>query len=292
MATRPTLPYFAPAHILPAPLPTLADILASTKVLSAPGKTRVVRVGNHFAVKYGKDVQLQEGENMLFVQQSSTVPVPTVYALFYDDDTDKNFIIYEFIPGRKLSAVWRDLCTADKMAIASQLRRNMDELRSIPSPGYYGGIWRQPTQDLWFRDPELMSHPHANTAISGPQQTEEQWTESMWRCLDTRSKTARRQYDFLSIRRRHYHPIFKGHKPVFTHSDFGPENMILREDNKTVVLIDWEQSGWYPCYWEYCNAMFLVDYRDDWGEWLPEILDEYVAELGWMAFHREFLLFY
>jgi hypothetical protein len=139
MASRPTLPYFAPTHLLPAPLPTVAEILASQRILSTLRATVVV-VGDHFVVKYGTIVHLQEGENMLFIRKSTSIPVLTVYALFNDHETGMNFIVQKYILGKTLEGLWRSLETVEKEALVLQLRRYMDELRSIPSPGYYGGI--------------------------------------------------------------------------------------------------------------------------------------------------------
>ncbi len=283
MATRPELPYFAPAELLPAPLPTVAEILASTTRLSAYWETPVFRVGGHYAVKFGGRFKLQEGENMLFVQQSTSIPVPKVYALFYDEETKMNFMVQEYIPGKNLESVWGKLGAAEKQAIVSQLRRNLDELRSIPSPGHYGGIWRQPTRDFHFTDGTHKDEAYQDSAISGPHETEEQWVEGMWRCLDTRIVSSTR--DQLPYIRRYYHAVFKGHQPVFTHANFLPRNVILREDG-IVVIIDWERSGWYPSFWEYCCSMMILQYNDDWGFWVPKILDEYYCELGWMMCHR------
>jgi hypothetical protein len=148
--TRPTLPYFAPADTLPAPLPTVAEILASERWLKpnvGVEGSNVVRVGEHFVVKYGKTAHLQEGENVLFVAQLTSIPVATVYALFHDEDTDKNFIVQEYVPGKDLNKLWKDIDETGKEAITTQLRRQMDELRSLPSPGYFGGIWGQPARD-------------------------------------------------------------------------------------------------------------------------------------------------
>ncbi|KAK3309832.1 kinase-like domain-containing protein [Chaetomium strumarium] len=279
MAERTTLPYFAPRELLPALLPTVAEILASPTRLSADYENIVVQVGDHFAVKYGGRTSLQEGENMLFVQRSSRVPVPKVYALFHDEETDVDFIVMEYIPGENLERAWGRLGTTEKRAIASQLRRHMDELRSIPPPGYYGGIWRQPTQDFYFEAPEQHSRPHKDNTISGPHETEEQWVEAM---LHSRG---------LPLLRRHYHAIFKGHKPVFTHANFFLGNVMLREDG-TPVIIDWEASGWYPSFWEYCCTVGVLRYEWDWAEWIHEVLDEYIAELGWMRRHRFLVLPY
>ena len=288
MAARPTLPYFAPAALLPAPLPTVAEILASKRRISAYYEAPVVRIGDHYAVKYGKGTSLQEGENMLFVQQSTSIPVPKVYALFHDKATKNDFIVMDYIPGRELKAVWDELSTAEKRTISLQLRRNLDELRSIPSPGYYGGIWRQVIRDFYFTDTESI-RPHPEPELSGPKETEEQWAEAMWQCLKkVVMVTGERE---LAMFRRHYHAIFKGHKPVFTHANLFTGNIMLKEDG-TVVIIDWERAGWYPSFWEYCCTILLVRHEDDWGEWVHEILDTYVGELGWMAHHRTTLSHY
>jgi tRNA A-37 threonylcarbamoyl transferase component Bud32 len=290
MAARPSIPYFAPAELLPAPLPTVAEIMTAPTRLSKEYEKAVYRVGEHFAVKFGAGVHLQEGENMLFVQQSTSIPVPKVYAIFHDKETEMDFIVQEYIPGRDLDPVWETLGTTEKQAIASQLRRYLGELRSIPSPGYYGGIWKQPIRDFHFTCRNPGDQPYKDSAISGPHETEEQWVEAMWRCLDTRTETlmARRM---MSLVRRHYHGVFKGHESVFTHGNILPRNLILREDG-TVVMIDWERSGWYPSFWEYCCTVMLVKYIDDWGEWIPEMLDdEYHSELGWMSLHRHAAMF-
>jgi hypothetical protein len=47
----------------------------------------MVRVGKHFIVKFGQDVDLIEGENMLFVQKTTNVAVPKIYALYTDAST-------------------------------------------------------------------------------------------------------------------------------------------------------------------------------------------------------------
>lgn len=31
-----------------------------------------------------------------------------------------------------------------------------------------------------------------------------------------------------------------------------------------IVILDWEKSGWYPAYWEYCPAVCALRWDDDW----------------------------
>lgn len=67
----------------------------------------------------------------------------------------------------------------------------------------------------------------------------------------------------------------RGHLPlpfdspiVFTHSDLNFSNILItpRSSNETpqvLAIIDWEQSGWMPSFWEYSKQMF-------WKIWSPD----------------------
>jgi hypothetical protein len=86
MDSLPTLPFFAAPDLLPAPLPTIEAISASQDLLKERGGRRVVRVGTHFVVKYGVDVTVTEGHNMLFLKQFSKIQIPNVYAIYSHKD--------------------------------------------------------------------------------------------------------------------------------------------------------------------------------------------------------------
>jgi thiamine kinase-like enzyme len=73
------------------------------------------------------------------------------------------------------------------------------------------------------------------------------------------------------------------HGLVITHGDFCREN-VLYVDPDTLVLIDWENSGVYPSYWEFVEAHFSLDPKSEWGQYLPKILEPAYTELG--AFWR------
>lgn len=289
MATQHELPYYAPSELLPAPLPSVAEIRASKRI-SMPHETPVVRVGDHYAVKFGGRTSIQEGENMLFVQESTSVPIPKVYALFHDKATKMDFIVMEYVPGTDLRPVWGKLTMDQKQAIMAQLRKQMDELRSIPSPGYYGGIWKKPIQEFHFEDHRRLNQPHLEPAIAGPHSTEEQWTQAMCLALDKMAVAAPARH--LAMFRRHYHAVFRGHKPVFTHANLFPGNVMLRQDG-TPVIIDWEHAGWYPSFWEYCCAVVILRHEDDWNDLIYDMLsDQYPAELGWMSHHHDAMTVY
>lgn len=103
MTTRPEIiKYEAPEETLPVPLPTTSEILTSDVFYTKKNSGNfTVRVGIHYVVKYGPSpVHVQEGENMLFVKQATTIPVPAVYKIYKEGGN--NFLIIEYVQGKTL----------------------------------------------------------------------------------------------------------------------------------------------------------------------------------------------
>lgn len=69
-----------------------------------------------------------------------------------------------------------------------------------------------------------------------------------------------RSYDMLRSKPEKYPHIqdalakAKGrqYKTVFSHGDLGPHNVIWQKGQ--LFVIDWERSGWFPEYWDYCKV--------------------------------------
>jgi len=270
------LPFFATSDSLPAPLPTIEAIITSPDVIQESTGRRIVRVGDHFLVKYGLNVTLIEGENMLFVRQFPSIPVPRVYAIFADKNTRVNYIVMENVEGQSLAFRWTTLSTTAKTAIADTLRDVFDQLRSLPCPGYFGSLGNRPLEDSMFWTAD------ATAMINGPFETEAQLNEAMVR---------KYLYNNMSLQKAEFYRrilplVLHSHKPVFSHADLQRKNIMMRNDGR-LVIIDWETAGWYPSYWEYTLAMFTCGrWDDDWHAWVPKILDEYPNEYAWMDMLR------
>lgn len=42
-----------------------------------------------------------------------------------------------------------------------------------------------------------------------------------------------------------------------------------------MAILDWEQSGWYPAYWEFCKAERTTKLGSEWQTvYLPKVLSE------------------
>ena len=69
----------------------------------------------------------------------------------------------------------------------------------------------------------------------------------------------------------------------FTHGDLTPSNIVLSKHSgawRVAGIIDWEQAGWYPEYWEYCKLLLAVDYEHEWRSegWADGVMRPFEAE--------------
>ncbi|PWY63638.1 hypothetical protein BO83DRAFT_382497 [Aspergillus eucalypticola CBS 122712] len=99
-----------------------------------------LRSETSLVVKFGKGVDLIEGENMLFVQGNTSIRVPRVYTLYSDPYTGKNYIVMGKMPGQTLLSLWPQLSPSEKEIIVTTLYNYFNELRSLPPPDYYGSL--------------------------------------------------------------------------------------------------------------------------------------------------------
>ncbi|GLI80362.1 hypothetical protein PoHVEF18_008716 [Penicillium ochrochloron] len=60
----------------------------------------------------------------------------------------------------------------------------------------------------------------------------------------------------------------------FTHGDLQPSNVVISTTRpyRVVGLVDWEEAGWIPAYWEACKAHFRSLLVIDWDEKILEKL--------------------
>lgn len=75
-----------------------------------------------------------------------------------------------------------------------------------------------------------------------------------------------------------YREMLPDDSPIcFTHADLNPINIMVSKDSPChiMAIIDWEQSGWYPAYWEFCKAERTTKLGSEWQTvYLPKVLSE------------------
>ncbi|KAI5455759.1 hypothetical protein BGZ63DRAFT_397905 [Mariannaea sp. PMI_226] len=277
------LPYFAPESRLPAPLPKLEAISEYGEILQEYTGRCVVRFAKCYIIKYGLNVSLTEGLNMLFAHRKHITMVPEVFALYSVKNKDGrciNYIIMENIIGEGLDVMWNGMGCEEKEQVLGQLRDGLDVLRGIPSPGYFGCIGRQPFEESMFWT--SAEGDVKDGSISGPFDTESQLIDAFVKKYLYYSGLVHKAEYY----RRVLPLVLSGHRSIFSHGDLQRKNIMVKEDGG-LVIIDWEAAGWYPEYWEYALAMFACgSWEDDWHESVGKILDEYPNEYAWFEMLR------
>ncbi|KAI1455908.1 phosphotransferase family protein [Annulohypoxylon moriforme] len=296
MLTKPTiLPYICSPERLPAPIPTTAMIETASKTLPSihdPRYRRTVVVSGHFVVKYGTNVTENEGHALLSLEKHPSIPAPRLYAMYRENE--KLYLIMELKPGRQLSEVWPSLNEDDTRNIASQLREIWDQIRSIPSPDIFGSVTGGPMRHrfFWWLQPD--------PRITGPFDKE----EDLNMALAVRSQKnwegdGRRGWmsEFFA---RNLPGALTSHSSVFTHADLQRKNILVLEvpegqhgprQFKVTAVVDWEDAGWYPNYWEYAACFVDFQWMDNWPEHVELILDPHISEAAVLRLVRQDLDF-
>ncbi|PSN60500.1 kinase-like protein [Corynespora cassiicola Philippines] len=226
----------------------LTRIALHTTAKFYSGDGLCVPISKHKIVKTGRRIHLTEGATMRYLAEKTTIPVPKVYCSFLHKN--RAYIVMERIQGEELPKAWKSLSEESVEKILSQLKRILQELRSLtPPPGtgvescvggslYDSYISWKSTRDL------------------NPGDLEDREKNQDWHDLQ----------EMMSQQDGPWSP------PTFTHGDLNPFNILVR-DGKVVGIVDWEFSGWYPHYWEYTSAWFGNVTRTEWQGMLDRILD-------------------
>ncbi|PYH99866.1 kinase-like protein [Aspergillus ellipticus CBS 707.79] len=257
-------------------LPSIAEIEASTVLLSDPCRSvKAVRVRERFVVKVGASIAPLEAENMKFVASNSKVRVPKVHDEFVDPETRKRYIIMDYVPGTDLEKLAPFLSEDQKKTVSKRVREALDELRRIPSPGYFGNLNHTPYYE------GILSTLDRDPSISGPFENEEQFNQGILKSLGQRESP-----HYVRLLGEAIQRTLRGHKTVFTHADLQPKNVMVEQNgvcedgspDYQITLIDWSLAGWYPEYWDYCNSTVYCQGKPEWLELVPDIFDEYPVE--------------
>lgn len=272
------LPYFRDPKELPAPLPSIDEIHTSPHVLKETwAQIKVVAVGKHFIVKYSAYNNQIEGENLLFIEQNLKIPAPRLYAMWREPD-GKLYLVMEYLQGDTLESLWPSLATVEKDLILLKLRGIFNQLRALPSHGFFGDVNKGHVPH------HLLFSPGYEQKASGPFESERDFVLGLV-SRSRRNAKSNKEHSYLA-------DFFENQllcdladddrTPIFTHSDLQTKNILVRQISSPnspngkeyeVSIVDWESAGWYPAYWEYVAAFFAFRWKDDWPEKMVGIVD-------------------
>ncbi|WPH01061.1 Hypothetical protein R9X50_00389600 [Acrodontium crateriforme] len=207
------------------------------------------------------------------------VPVPELFG--WRRYRDRNFIYMSLIEGKTLHVAWPILTETEKRSISARLSRIIVDLHQITCTIFSDALIRSinggAVQDRFFEF-NYEGGPFASI------QSYNNWLVA----AGTRQTPQLEGY--MDGPFREFFPD-KGNV-YFTHGDLTLTTIMVSEISgcmSVTAVIDWEQAGWYPEYWEYCKLLCGVDYEHEWREarWANQLMNPFEDE--WTAF-SEYLL--
>ncbi|CDO77675.1 hypothetical protein BN946_scf184969.g26 [Trametes cinnabarina] len=208
-----------------------------------------------------------EAEAMLFVAAPTSIPVPRLR--FYWVEGDEGCLIMDYVEGEMLQRVWGNLTDAQRLNVM----RPPCRLR-LPPTGWIGSALGHAFMDFSMAGMDIPIGPFANE-------------RDFYDCRLSRYSVYSDIHPSIAnrienVRRRmpDDHPI------VFTHGDINGRNVLVRvhgngpDDVEITALLDWEQAGWRPVYWESRKWLVMAMSRLGWREFgKREIAGEYAREV-------------
>ncbi|TID19415.1 kinase-like protein [Venturia nashicola] len=260
---------------------------SNPEIIFSRGGVRVARVSPTIVVKYGDDVHLIEATTLEFLASHTSILVPRVYAAytygpFEDRDEESSskydtYIFMDFIDGQTLDKEWSNLDDAAKSQVMAELKGYLVQLRAIPGGTYIGSLDDGPVNDSILEywptkgiDSSPTSFQRQSDIDSGPFASEDDLNNALIDAYCASYKGEVRPF-MTGMLNTHKHEV------VFTHADFRPTNIILKNGH-VVGIIDWEMAGWYPEHWEFVKAFYVWRWQNDWGTRLLGVLQPYYCE--------------
>lgn len=260
-----------------APAPTSGDspsinntslnrflVLAAIRLLRRvrPRRGNVLFLTDRLCVKYGTLSHLSEASTLRFIAQHTSIPVPKVYCAFTRHGW--TYILMERIDGEMVARHWVNRGTESKAKILSQIRKFIQEMRSLPPPSMkVTNVDGGPLSDGRIPGPERF----------GPFTNIEDFHKHLRQGIMSQPKLPPEVTELINFHDKACDP------PVFTHGDLSSLNILVRGD-KVVGIIDWETAGWLPSYWEYTTAHQVNPHNYFWRDEIEKFLDPVPVELA------------
>jgi len=204
----------------------------------------------------------------LLEEHEPAIPAPLLIDTFQDIDKDDWFIMTR-LPGVRVYDVLHRMSYVERNQLADDLSRILERMHRIPnkSPYLFANTLGGPIIDR-----------RAGYGGCGPYNSEADLNKHLAKGVQ--------RYLLQQI------PLAfsNTHKSVFTHSDLFFSNVLI-DGGRLSGIVDWENAGFMPEYWDFTKAMRSVKwfdqdaeavYRRIWGNKFDEELE--VEKWLWRAF--------
>lgn len=190
-----------------------------------------------------------EAHTLGMIEQFTSIPAPRAIDVIHTPRF--SYLLMTCVPGRPIGQMLDEMTDEQLDQAVTDLKRYVNQLRQISNktPEFKicnsvgGGFleWRIP--DSQREELRFKTEADFNRYLSSP------------------LRAVIREKAAVS------HDI--PHDIVFTHGDLNPRN-ILAENGKITGIVDWENAGWFPEYWEFAKSHYTVRSVI---RWLADVVD-------------------
>ncbi|RDH37521.1 protein kinase-like protein [Aspergillus welwitschiae] len=241
------------------------------KLFYEAGDRGVWSIGSKVILKdRGSNLPTSEVPNIQFVQEQTSIPVPTVIESW--EEGKHTLILMRRIPGEPLSNVWSKLTIDEKNKIAKQTAEYLQQLRTLQSDKIQCLGGRPVFSNFLFKN------EGSNEVPRGPFASDDELWAEMERGLNEKIPEAAR------VRLRQCMPSAMPY--TFTHGDLTNVNIMV-ENGELTGIIDWETAGYFPVWWEYvCTSVPDSEEDREWKTLLRRYMPDYsVAREFWLEYY-------
>ncbi|KAL1875754.1 hypothetical protein VTK73DRAFT_9815 [Phialemonium thermophilum] len=202
------------------------------------------------------------------VQQHPHIPAPLPLDLVSAGST--SYLITSRVPGSNLGFCIDTLSEDEVIVLIGDLKRCLSELRAIPKDvGREYAITNALGKACYdYRIAACMDYDEERGDFIGPFVNEDEFNKT----LQTPA--------LPGVVHR------SGHKIVLTHGDLNMRN-VLMYNGRLSGIVDWENSGWYPEYWDYTKARYVTKLHMRWLKIVDEVFKEFGNFEGELATERQ-----
>ncbi|KAJ5155480.1 hypothetical protein N7492_008283 [Penicillium capsulatum] len=260
-------------------LPLKKLLWKSSKLWENPLRGVVVKCNDDVVAKVilGNKDYTEYASMEFLAEHAPDIPAPRPHGLIAFGPFRVIFMSY--ISDTTLAQAWSDLSHKGKLSIQQQLEDIFCRLRSLrPDEGTtLGGVRGEGAKELRVNECALFKGIATATEFSNLQFSARHHGSNTYAML-LRSLL---QYDDPNI----------AHELVFTHGDVRIDNIMVKKNPdikghySVTGIIDWEDSGFYPAYYEsttLTRTLSLVD-EDDWYLYLPGSISPSSFPVRWLV---------
>ncbi|KAF5313887.1 hypothetical protein D9619_013023 [Psilocybe cf. subviscida] len=203
-------------------------------------------------IKHGKRTTMVEGQTLWAISRfCPAVRASTVYG--WCTDNSEVFMYLSYIAGVTLDSRLETLSEDELTDVARQMETMLGSIRGL----------RQPLEEIFIGTPDrgpihdqIWRHDKPKCAFSATRE----FNEALFAFAEGRVPQFPEHELFQYVR-----ASFSDTASIrFSHTDLSPLNIIISPTSTEVMgIIDWQESGWYPDFWEYVKARYLAPVKWD-----------------------------